>query len=673
MSRPDPAPSGGSSGGPTRRRFLAGAGAVGLAAAGLGSGVADASDGPSADGETDGRALDDPAAVESAVDRVLEDRIGDDVPGATVAVVEGDDVVLAKGYGTADAAAETSVDADETAFRVGSVGKLVTWTAVMQGVEDGRLDLDEDVGTYLDDSAVEIPDAYDDPITLRHLGTHTAGFEAGLDPGLVGDPAAVTSLETTLAENRPDRVRPPGEAVAYSNYGAALAGHVVAEAYDTTFEEYVQSRILGPLGMDHSTFEQPVPDGHPGELASPHRSGDEGFEVADRLYINWGPAGSMTATATDMAAFARAHLGGGTVDGRTVLDAETVERMHDTHYERHPAVNNWRYGFYEYGPPDAGIVAHSGGTVHFSSELALVPDSDVGVFVSYNRRSESASPTDVVDAVLDEFDLLPDPRAPSPTSGPAVRERADRVAGEYRTTMVGRNGPTKALGLLERLTVEATDDGGLVTEAMGGDRRTWIETDPYVYRERDGRDVLAFDVEDGDVAAAHLSSAPQGTYRPVPVHERRLVSGGVLGAATLGFLLSLLWWAGRGAWRRVRGGEPVGPSQRFGRWRRVRSPSWLARTASVGLCVTAVGFLVGVAAVLVARGPTAVFTNPLPLRVVRLLPPLVALLAAGTVLGTAAAWRNGYWSVGTRLHRTLLAALGAGFVWQLSALGFLPV
>jgi hypothetical protein len=387
-------------------------------------------------------------------------------------------------------------------------------------------------------------------VTLRHLGTHTAGFESTLDPDIVADPAAVDSLETVLTEQQRSRIRPPGELVGYSNYGAALAGHVVAQAHDTTFEEYVQSELFDPLGMSHSTFAQPVPDDQPGTLATPHVRDDASFTPTDDVYINMRPAGSLSATATDMASFMSAHLGEGAVGEARILGTETAETMHSRHHVRHPAVANWRYGFHEYGNPDTNCIAHSGATVNFTSYLLLAPDHDVGVFVAYNSNP-SDGPKAVVDEIVAEYDLQPEPATPTPTSRPGSLERSETVAGEYSLSSLPQSGPLQVGDRLAHLTVEPATDGRLQTTTLEGDTREWVETDPYVYEEVGGHDVLAFELTDGDVDVLNMSSEPTGVYQPVPFQERQLVTGAVLGTAVSGFGLSLVGWAGQSAWRQL--------------------------------------------------------------------------------------------------------------------------
>lgn len=526
-----------------RRAFLTGLGALGAASLGAktvrGGVETETRPSRSQSSESPFPGTDE---LEAYVDEVMADRIGTTTPGAIVAIVKGDTPILTGGYGSMNVDTGNSVSADEAVFRIGSVGKLVTFTAVMQGVERGILDLDTDVNTYLEDSAVTVPDTYENPVTLRHLGTHTAGFESTLDPDIVTDRDDIDALEAVLASQQRSRIRPPGERVGYSNYGAALAGHIVAEAHDTSFEEYVQSEIFEPLGMTHSTFAQPVPDDQPGNLASPHSRDGESFTVVDDVYINMRSAGSMSATATDMASFMSAHLGAGAVGDSRILDAETAETMHDRHHIRHPAVTNWRYGFYEYGDPSAGLIAHSGATINFASQLLLAPVHDVGIFVGYNSNP-SEPPAAVVDEIVAQYDLQPAPSPPSPTQRPGGQERAKRAAGEYSVTYLPQHGPLQVADLLEHVTVKPAADGGLRTTTLDGDRRQWVETEPYVYEEVGGHDTLAFEVRHGDVTVMNMSSEQTGVYKPVSPHDKQHVTGAVLGTSLAGFTLSLV---GRG-------------------------------------------------------------------------------------------------------------------------------
>src|SRR5690348_12306363 len=155
-----------------------------------------------------------------------------DIAGATVAIVKDDTLLLTRAYGLADVEKRTPVSAEETLFRPASISKLFTWTAVMQQVEAGKLDLDHDINDYLD---FKIEGYGGQPIKLRHLMTHTAGFEESLLDLLVSDVTKVKPLGDALKDGIPARIYPPGTVPAYSNYGAALGGYIVSRVSGLPF------------------------------------------------------------------------------------------------------------------------------------------------------------------------------------------------------------------------------------------------------------------------------------------------------------------------------------------------------------------------------------------------------------------------------------------------------
>ena len=219
--------------------------------------------------------------------------------GGVVSVVRGEELLLAKGYGYSDVAARQPVSASETLFRIGSVSKLFVWTAVMQEVEAGRLDLDSDITTWLD--ALQIPDNYSQPITLRHLLTHTPGFEDHV-VGLFDKKDADRSIVELLEAQMPDRVGPPGQLASYSNHGTALAMHLVERVSGLHWREYIDRNILEPLGMASTTFEQPPP-ANVGTMSQGYQSSDGDFLPKEFEFVPLAPAGAVSASATDMARF----------------------------------------------------------------------------------------------------------------------------------------------------------------------------------------------------------------------------------------------------------------------------------------------------------------------------------------------------------------------------------
>src|SRR5216684_351792 len=167
----------------------------------------------------------------------------EDIAGAVVLVVKDGKVLLAKGYGYKDVAKKIPVTPDSTLFRPGSISKLFTWTAVMQLVEQGKLDLDRDVNDYID---FKIPATYPQPITLRHIMTHTPGFEETIQELFVANASQLKPLDAYLKEHMPARIFPPGTTPAYSNYAATLAGYIVERASGQNFNDYVDEHVFKP-------------------------------------------------------------------------------------------------------------------------------------------------------------------------------------------------------------------------------------------------------------------------------------------------------------------------------------------------------------------------------------------------------------------------------------------
>jgi CubicO group peptidase (beta-lactamase class C family) len=352
------------------------------------------------------------------------------IPGATVAVVKDGELLFAKGYGYADLEKRKPVDPDKTLFRIASVSKLLTWTAVMQLAEQGKVNLSEDINTYLTD--FKIPDTYPEPITLAHLMTHTAGFEERFINTFSHGPEGLEPLGVFLATNMPARVRPPGELAAYSNYGASLAGYIVEEVSGIPFEEYVEEHIYTPLEMHHSTFRQPLPPELAPDMAVGYTYENGVYRAEEFLYDINAPAGSMSATATDMAKFMIAHLQDGRYVDTRILNESTAKEMHRQHFTHDPRINGMCYGFIEGNYNNQRIIYHTGGLIYFKSLLMLLPEQDVGLFVSFNSPDGGKAQTELKQAFIDRYYPVPDAPAPQPPSD--FHKRVKQFTGSYKST-----------------------------------------------------------------------------------------------------------------------------------------------------------------------------------------------------------------------------------------------
>ncbi|HEX8415085.1 MAG TPA: serine hydrolase domain-containing protein, partial [Sphingomicrobium sp.] len=315
---------------------------------------------PNVPGQVRGAAL-SPADVDAWLDGFLPYAIARaDIPGAVVVVVSNGEVVTQRGYGYANVAKRTPVDPRATLFRPGSISKLFTWTAVMQMVEQGKLNLDADVNKYLD---FKIPPYQGKPITLRQIMTHTAGFEEQVKDIIVTDPKSAIPYETLLKRWTPHRVYAPGTTPAYSNYATALAGYAVQRVSGEPFDTYVERHIFAPLRMTRSSMRQPLPANLRPLMSEGYGPGEDkpiGFE-----FVGPAPAGSLSSTGEDMARFMIAHL----QNGAGILQPRTAALMHSPANTPIPGLNGMAYGFYQHNVNGRRVIGHGGDTNAFHSDL----------------------------------------------------------------------------------------------------------------------------------------------------------------------------------------------------------------------------------------------------------------------------------------------------------------
>jgi len=303
-----------------------------------------------------------------------------DIAGASVLVMQDGKVLLQKGYGFADAKEKKPVDPAGTIFRLASISKLFTWVSVMQLAEQGKLDLDRDVNTYLD---FQIRPAFGAPITLRNLMTHTGGFEEEAREIIIINPKKIPTLRQFLIENQPRRLFPPGIVPGYSNYGVGLASYIVERASGEPFEQYVAEHIFAPLGMTHSTFYQPLPKDLGSLPSEGYRGNTEkpavGFEI-----FNPAGAGGISSTASDMGRFGQALLNAGELDGRRILKPETLEAMFTPQFRASEQMPALCMGFYETWRNDLRWIGHEGDLIAFHSLFFLERSQKLILFVSFN-------------------------------------------------------------------------------------------------------------------------------------------------------------------------------------------------------------------------------------------------------------------------------------------------
>lgn len=426
------------------------------------------------------------ATLEAYVDGLVRDSlVQDHIAGATVAIVQDGRVLLKKGYGAAALAPWRPVDPDRTLFRLGSVSKTFTWLAVLKEAEAGRLRLQAPVNLFLPE-AIQVRDqGFAAPVTIESLMSHSAGFEdRALGHLFERDPARIRPLAVYLRQERPRRVRPVGVLSSYSNYGAALAGEAAAWTSGKTFERLAEESLFEPMGMTRTTFREPRP-ARPGlpapmvpALAADLSQGfswtGAGYRREPFEYIGQvGPAGAASSTAEDMARYMITLLDGGQRGETRVWGEATNRALAQPLRRTPPGINGWRRGFIAYTLP-GGLsgYGHDGATRSFMTNMTLVPELRLGIFISTNTSTGRVLTQRFASRVVEQVERKPQ-AWPRPAA-PGLYSVRPLYEGRYLGTRRAYSGLE---GLLDRLnggmTVEVTREGRLVTRE-GGRLQTWV-------------------------------------------------------------------------------------------------------------------------------------------------------------------------------------------------------
>jgi CubicO group peptidase (beta-lactamase class C family) len=442
-----------------------------------------------------------------------------DIAGATVLVMQDGNVLLKKGYGFADVKAKKAVDPDTTIFRLASISKLFTWVSVMQLQEQGKLNLDTDINQYLD---FQIQPAFNQPITLRNLMTHTGGFEEVENDIIVLDQKDAVSLRDDLIRNQPRRLFPPGQVTAYSNYGVGLASYIVQRVSGEPFEQYVQEHIFTPLGMTHSSFYQPLEkslaslpsEGYRGSTLKP----PVGFEM-----LNPVGAGGLSSTAADMGRFGQVLLNGGELDGKRILKSETLAAMWTPQYRASNQMPPICMGFYQEWRNDLRWIGHGGDLIAFHSQFFMEPQKKIVLFISYNSAGSSGrSRSEILNMFSDRY--FPSISQPQFLNNwdPSLRD----IAGTYQTTRRADSTKLKLMPLFSQNTATVDKDGILKMDGFKDLRGHVIQWKPIgkdLWQQVDGQERV-FAIRDSHNRVVRLVvDFPGVQLQRVPWYERDLL------------------------------------------------------------------------------------------------------------------------------------------------------
>ncbi len=606
---------------------------------------------------------DDPAKLEAFMDGVIYSQMDENnIVGVTLAVVQDGEIILSKGYGYADRENRIPVDPAETLFRPGSTSKLLTWTAVMQLVEQDLIDLEADINDYLD---FTIPDKLyvqrdsgtPGPVTMRHLLTHTPGFEDRGEGLFVLDPDEVISLEDYLKKNIPARVFPPGEVMAYSNYGTALAGYIVELLSGMPFAEYVEQNIYEPLEMERSTFRQPLPEELEPYMAEGYNFFNGTYYRGSYEYISALPAGSMSSTAEDMANFMIAHLQEGLYGDVRILQESTAREMHSRQFTKHPEQDGMTFGFIEQSINGRRVINHGGNTFLFGTGCYLLPEENLGLYVSYNGGLGWEREF-LFTAFMDRY--YPAPAADDLTPPEGSRERTAALAGDYLPNRANFTSIEKLFALLSGARVGVDQDGYLLVNLFGYPQH-FAEVEPGVYERRydQGTDLVkkVVFVEDSAGRMMMCGEGPVSTYTRAPWYGSGATAGILTGSNLLLVLTAIGGWLYASAGRKLRKEKSGAPGAAL-------AARLTAILYGLFMLVLLGGLVIRIADIHPAFGvPRILLEEPAGMDAFLSLSYIIAAAAVAMLGFAILGWIKKYWTVGARLHYSALALSSLAMAW----------
>ncbi|MES2054716.1 MAG: serine hydrolase domain-containing protein [Pseudomonadota bacterium] len=403
------------------------------------------------------------------IDGVMAEQIATrEVAGAVVTVVYKGKVLFTRGYGYANIEKRIPVDPQRTLFRPGSVSKLFTWVALMQQVEQGKVDLDADVNTYLD---YKIPTFGSAPIRVRDLLQHTPGM-SDIGGITAENESKLVPYRDWMKAHIPARVWAPGSEISYSNYGAALAGYIVERVSGEPYPDYVEKHIFRPLGMMTTTFREPLTGAMRDHMATGYVVKDGRFSATPFEYYSLVmPAGSASATAPDMARFMLALLNKGQLGTARILTPASVAFLESNSIANAPHLAGMAHGFMVHREAGPRVVGHGGNTMDFHSNLSIAPAADFGFFMSFTGGTGSyLGRTELSDAIMGKlFPQKPAPRWTGTEPSPPL--------GAYRTNRRDYATPVEPEGDLK----VSMPSAHIVLVENGGRKTSWEQVGPGLY------------------------------------------------------------------------------------------------------------------------------------------------------------------------------------------------
>jgi len=442
------------------------------------------------------------------------------VPGAAFTIVKDGHTLFSEGYGFADLETKTRVDPDDTVFRIGSVTKNFTATAIMQLYEQGKIDLKADINQYL--RGFTIHGKNNKPITIDNLLTHTSGFDEYYED-ISGK---IEPIQKFMETHIPKTINEPGVETLYSNYGYALLGYIIETVSGETYDQYMQKHILNPLGMKTATLHKNEND---------HIANSYAYDSAKKTYTkqpyqntdNYAAAGNLSMKIPDMGPYMMAHLKSGSFHNALLGDT-TTDVMQASHFKHDPSLSGFGYGLWEDVPRKHRAIMHGGTVDGFRSWMYLVPEEKLGFAIFTNSTNGHA----LNQAFFEDFNKHFYPIAPIENQAKLTLSETDMKSytGTYQYTRYFHHGVGKfatQISPLPTWVVEVSGPGEL--KVTNGPRvQTFVAEKENTFVEKNGTDRVYYYKTPNGATHFTMSSYPMDSFEIQPSNAGTLLMGLIL-------------------------------------------------------------------------------------------------------------------------------------------------
>ncbi|WP_100407740.1 serine hydrolase domain-containing protein [Bacillus solitudinis] len=451
---------------------------------------------------------------------VLENRLENymiehegNIAGLATIVIDQDELIYKmKGYSNIE---EQVLVNENTVFEWGSVSKILIWISVLQLVETGKLDLETDIETYLPND-FRSKSKFEDPITMHHLMHHTAGFDDSYTDLMIHSPTKKNSLREVLEAADIKQVFPPGDVVAYSNYGSGLAAYIVEEVSGLDYQEYVWKNIFEPLQMTKTAIDPELDDN---KWVKEQRGEVQGYSNALQLIepnfysIPIYPVGSAMGTATDLQKLLQALLA---EDGTPLFkDRRTIDIMFEpTLYYPETNIPRVANGLFYLPSKSQHVFGQGGNSKAFSSSFYVDRKERIGVLVLTNVKDENTFTSGIPEIIFGEYAHL---------ENDVILENSSQWTGIYEPARVPRHGFSRVYGLFLRSNTKQSGSHNLIINDL-----YYSQLEPSIYKAEDVFSMYSVDVYSKHPQIKKMLSNTYSDLLYVPYYKHLLEWGGII-------------------------------------------------------------------------------------------------------------------------------------------------